>query len=416
MATLNYTYYFIKHPSFFVSNIYMYKPIKKGLFNDFYFPTKLNLKFLEQWDLTSYLGVGLSTFPLLIGVAVFYKNLRKISFWIVLLIFSNLLRSKTCVGLIVSRIGSLLPLFLIVIFSYFLMIAFKKRDFSFVFIVFAILVNISPTLQTSINSIKDLYEYNPLLISKIKKMKNTPILFEERGIIVKEGIFSEFSPHLSGFISQTLNVSLLSNTRDGYHPSIFRKNTLQSGVFRGVRLNKIPVDQFNKFLNKWGVEYLVVWSFVAKDYFRRHPQFYSKEYQDKEWMIFKYKYATRNNIEFLNSDGEGNFYNLDYFLKILKLKDVKKGNIVVLKTNYFPEWRAFYKGKRIPVFNYDGQLAVRIPFDGEGQIIFKYPKHYFLSFLIIISFIMAFLIDKRLDSLFYSAQQECLVNKKDKER
>jgi hypothetical protein len=398
-STLNYGYYFLKYPSFFNLHIIPQTKPARGVFN-FSLPDKINLGLLDfwNWNPSSYLGISLIFLPLLIWLIIKrpLKGIKRPCLYLLLLISTFFLHSPTSVGLLVSRGEYFMPFFLTVIFSAALFLAFEKRNLAFLFLLCAIFINFFPFLRGQIAHLKDIKAYNPSFISKIEKLKGV-ILFEEAGrLIRKVGENQPAHSHIAALLSQTLKVSLLSNTRDGYHPSIFRNNALQCGIFQDRLLTEIETSEFNNFLEKWAVRYIVVWSNISRNYLGSYPNFYEKEWEDKDWAIFRYIYAQVENLKFLSGEGEGELENLDYFLKVLEVRGAKESDTVILKTNYFPEWKAFYKNTRVPIFNYNGQLAINLPFEGEGEIIFKYPKHYFLSFLIFLSFACVIIVDRKI--------------------
>jgi len=400
ISTLNYTFYFLIYPYFFNPYTHVYKPEETHLLN-YFLPQRLDFIQLNYWHWNifgSYVGICLIFMPFLIWLIFKNNSLRKYVFYILFIIFVFHLRfSSVGINNLFSRGELLLPFLLIVVLSSVAESSFEKRNFAFLFFIPGVLIYLLPSFSP-LPYIKNMRDYNPSLISKIEGIQTEPILLESRPKLImplpersREGI------HFEALISQGLRKSLLSYPLDGYHYSVFRKNALQSGVFRGKPLTEIAVSEFNNFLDKWGVEYVIVWSNIAKGYFDTYSEFYFKEWEDEEWAIFRYKYPPiQKGLKFLQNRGRGEVKNLDYFLKILKLSGVKKGDSVVLKMNYFPEWKAYYKDREIPVFNYGEQLAIKMPFEGEGTIIFKYPKHYLLSFLIFISFTCAVLIDWRI--------------------
>ncbi|MBU0694200.1 MAG: hypothetical protein KKC11_05975 [Candidatus Omnitrophica bacterium] len=395
LATFNYSYYFLKYPSFIKPNTYLYE-LKEICPGSIFFPVGFNLGVLYPKGANiSYLELTFIFLPLLLWCIFKGKLSRKYAYYVFFIASLSCFQfSSVGINNFFHRPELLLPFLLIIIFSVFLKICLDRRNFVFLFILAGAFANIFPSF-TSIFHIKDIYQYNPQLISKINEIKEGPILFESRPKFIKP--LPEASPkqvHFAGLISQTLKKKLLANTIDGYHYSIFRKNALGGGVFRGKILNQIDAPQFNSFLDKWGVEYMAVWSSRAKNYLGKYPEFYLKSWQDEEWTIFQYRHAKHPNLKFLNNRGRGKLEDLDYFLKILKLKDVKKIGSVILKTNYFPEWRAFYENKEIPVFDHEGQLAIKVPFDGEGTVYLKYSKHFFFTFLIFLSLGAAVIIEK----------------------
>ncbi|MFA5356966.1 MAG: hypothetical protein WC301_06155 [Candidatus Omnitrophota bacterium] len=397
LATLNYTFYLFAYSSFFNPHTLLYK---EGLYPLAYFlPHGLDMSLFNSrnCDILSYTNICLISVPFLAWF-IFKKNpLRKYSIYILfIMIIFRVQFYPEGIDNLFHRGEFLLPFLLTVVFSLSAKASFEKRNFVFLFFIPAVLMNILYPVYP-IRHIRDIRDYNPALISRIEMMREGPIFLESRPHLIQptpEKCREEV--HFEALISQDLGKALLSYPLDGYHYSVFRNSALQGGIFMGKPLSETGIYQFNDFLDKWGVKYMVVWSNIAREYLGNLPEFYLKEWEDEEWAVFQYRFARpQKGLRLLQNRGMGELKDSDYFLKTMKLSGVNKDDIVVLKTNYFPAWKAFYKDKEVPVFDYDGQLAIKAPFDGDGTVIFRYPRYYFLSLLILIAFACAVLIDWR---------------------
>lgn len=396
LAGFNYLYYFLRYKDFFVFNTSVYR-LKESASLINFFPVGLNLGVLyANWfSYATLVGIFL---PLLLVLLFKLDSGRKYVFYtiFILLLFSFRF-SLGWVEAFLNRMIIFLPFLFTTVFSLFLSIYLEKKNYSFLFLFLASAVYLFPFFFSPTPHIDNIYEFNRPLVTKLADTEVNKVLLEAHSPSIKPRIIkSPFKMHFEALITQTLKKPLLTTTGDGYALSIFRDNVLVSGVFRGRPLNEVEVDEFNRFLDKWGIENIVVWSRVAKDYFQQYPQLYKEERIDRRWTTFRYKYAREGNITFLGNRGKGTLTNNDYFEKILELKDVDKGETVVLRTNYFPEWRAFYEDRPIPIFNLDGQLAIQVPFDGEGEILFRYPKHCLFTLLIFFAFALAIIVEGKL--------------------
>ena len=72
--------------------------------------------------------------------------------------------------------------------------------------------------------------------------------------------------------------------------------------------------------------------------------------------------------------GEGRLTRYDALGATVSLSGVMAGDLVVVRTNYFPAWLAASDGRPIGLFASDGQLAFRAPRDGSYDVTLTYPR------------------------------------------
>jgi hypothetical protein len=140
-------------------------------------------------------------------------------------------------------------------------------------------------------------------------------------------------------------------------------------------------------LTKWGVVYLVVWSDCSKKYFSSFNELFDVYWQDNAWSIFRYTRADGRSVTM--NTGEGWIAEESYFSKKIELRNVVKGETIVVRSNYFPTWKAFVDGVVIPTSNIGGQLGLTAPRDGSYSITLQFPKYRLFSILAVIILLMA---------------------------
>ena len=69
------------------------------------------------------------------------------------------------------------------------------------------------------------------------------------------------------------------------------------------------------------------------------------------------------------------------------LRDVRAGEPVVVRTRFYPAWRAFVDGREVPLSNRGGQLSFDAPASGSYTVRLEYPRYRGLSILAILMLI-----------------------------
>jgi len=400
-ATLNYTYYLLRYAPYLKTNIFRYA--SKGamvLQPQEKLRTALELVVRNMHIVPSYtyVGIGLITLPMLLYLL--FKTPRAIKRFLIygagaflLLCFA----SPTGIGLILSRLDYLLPFFLAVFFYCFLKEGLGQKQLAAIIFCSLIFLNLAPTEVKPIPHVRKFADYNQPLYEKIQSATGNMVLVENRWYTVPSPAEAPlYHAHFIPLLARQSNKKLFSSTGDGYTFSKFRGNCLHNGIFQGKPLYDIDPSEFNRTLKKWGIKYIVVWSNISKDYFVRYPQFYKKEWSDPEWALFSFVQAQPESIVIPeNPQAQAALIHEDYLTKTVHLENVRSGDLIILKSNFFPEWQGYYHKKRIDLIEQDGQLAFHAPFAGEGKIILRYPKHTFFSFLIILSFLVCGIVEYR---------------------
>ena len=69
------------------------------------------------------------------------------------------------------------------------------------------------------------------------------------------------------------------------------------------------------------------------------------------------------------------------------LRDVRAGEPVVVRTRFYPAWRAFADGREVPLQNRGGQLSFDAPASGSYTVRLEYPRYRGLSMLALLALI-----------------------------
>lgn len=236
--------------------------------------------------------------------------------------------------------------------------------------------------------------YNKPLVETIKTLDGRYIAIENNQHFLAKPVVPAF--HWLGLLQLETNKLFFSNYHDGYPNTPYRGNSFESGFFRGKVIDEWAIEDINNVLLKWGIKYLVVWHDETKKYFNNQPQFFEKNWQDTDWIIFRFKNADIRSAV-VDNNGKAIIIDNDFFKKQVILSNSQKGSKVVLRTNYFPAWKAYYNNKEIPLINFQGQIGFIAPDSGDYKVEMKYPRYTILNILAIIAIMLSgFLSYKRI--------------------
>ena len=253
---------------------------------------------------------------------------------------------------------------------------------------------------------RNIASYNPALIQKITTLTGNLILLENQGglnhatetSLGKESERWSDDVHLVGVVALETGKNIFAADIDGFPPSVFRTNTITSGTYKGRFLSEHPAAEISALLKNWGIKYLVLWSNEARDYFKSQQGNYKlvwridptelqkAGFEPVPWEIYEFANADPRSV--VISPGSGLVETKDYFTKILRLYGVQRGAKVIIRTNYFPAWRAFWGNHEIKLINEGGQLALLCPSDGDQVVYLHFPKYKSLTVLAFLALLL----------------------------
>ncbi|MFA5157208.1 MAG: hypothetical protein WC532_07500 [Candidatus Omnitrophota bacterium] len=284
--------------------------------------------------------------------------------------------------LITSRAYYIITIsFLAILLTGFLIIGYEKKRFVFSIITAAVFIMFYDPFVAPrrIMHYAPGKIYNQPLVEKIKTLEGRYIAVEnnQHGDMTKIVIPNS---HWMALLQLETGKLFFSNFHDGYHHTPWRANSLESGSFRGKPINEWAVEDINRIFCRWGVRYLVVWDALSKAYFSVNPRVFEKIWEDEDWIIFKVRDSdTRSAVVYDNGSAE--IIDKDFYAKEIILSGVKQGAKVVLRSNYFPAWRAYYKNKEIRLIDVDGQAGFLAPDSGNYVVTMKFPRYALLNIL-----------------------------------
>ena len=179
---------------------------------------------------------------------------------------------------------------------------------------------------------------------------------------------------------------LYAGVWDGWQWSPYRGQLLANGAWDGRALERVPHDEFISELERWGVRHLFVWTEQSARYLDADPRFVEQDHVET-WRHFTF--AAGNPGDVMTPHGTGTFLSRDPLGARIRLDDVTRGDLVIVRTNYHPAWSASANGTAVPLRDHLGQLTFDAPADGEVILELVYPRRRWLLALAGLSLVAA---------------------------
>jgi len=189
---------------------------------------------------------------------------------------------------------------------------------------------------------------------------------------------SRFTSHYESLLPAATGKRFFGQAQDGYHRSTFRGWSLAGGAYQGRLVTDTPSAQFAADMRAWGVARLFVWSDTARRYFDSSQQF-ALQWQSDPWR--EYAVVDADVRDVVTARGSGRIIRRDGLGATIDLSGVTAGDLVIVRTNFFPAWRATAEGQDVRLFSSDGQLAFMAPASGAYRVHLTYPRRQWLSVL-----------------------------------
>ena len=379
----------LRYPEFvsFNNTVYQHgEPIRWGQFarNAFYNVEILALP--QRWfnDYRSLANVWL--LPMLL-VAVTGRATR-VGFYAACAVLTQaLLRLNTPVaGAMFDRIQHMLPLLVAPAMAGLVLRHAGRRS-----VAIAIAAVLSLYVATSFEPVRhvpDLRAFDPPLIDRIAASDGSLVLVEvspHRDMDsdpVRRTPRTPFDVHFEGLLPGVAGQRFYSQMIDGWVWNIFRGQVVGAGTFAGQLIDLTPPDEFAAEMRRWGVRHLFVWTDTSRNYLARGGHFV-EQWRGGRWSDFEMTDPDVRSV--VTARGSGELRSLDLLGADVALADVKAGDPVVVRANYYPAWRAFVDRQEVSLGNSNGQLAFTAPRDGSYVVRLEYPRYRWLSALALLS-------------------------------
>ncbi len=240
-----------------------------------------------------------------------------------------------------------------------------------------------------VRHVPELRAFDPPLIDRIAAADGNMILVEvspHRDMDAdpqRRSPRTPFDVHFEGLLPSVAGQRFYSQMIDGYVWNVWRGQIVGAGTFRGKAIAETPAEEFAAEMKRWGVKHLFVWTDASREYLRRSGSF-TEQWRGGLWSEFVLPDVdTRSAV---TAAGSARLARLDFLGGDVELQDVTAGSPVVLRTNYYPAWRAYLGERSVPLFDQDGQLAFRAPESGSYVVRLEYPRYQWISLLAIAVF------------------------------
>jgi hypothetical protein len=252
---------------------------------------------------------------------------------------------------------------------------------------FALVALIGLYVATSfapVRHVPDLRTFNPPLIDRIAASDGSMILVEispHRDMDsdpARRTPTTPFDVHFEGLLPGVAGQRFYSQMWDGWIWNAWRGQVVGAGTFRGRAIDQTPPATFAAEMRRWGVRHLFVWTDASRNYLAGSGLF-AERWRGDMWSDFELQDADTREV--ITTTGTGRLRSLDFLGGNIELSDVTAGSPVIVRTNYYPAWRAYSGGREIPLYATDGQIAFNAPDSGSYVVRFEYPRYRWLSIL-----------------------------------
>jgi hypothetical protein len=194
-----------------------------------------------------------------------------------------------------------------------------------------------------------------------------------------------FDVHFEGLLPGLAGQRFYSQMIDGWVWNIFRGQVVGAGTFRGSLITETPEEDFVAEMRRWGVAHLFVWTDISRGYLAGSGRFVER-WRGGPWSHFELRDAdTRSAV---TGSGSARLMNLDLLGADVELTNVRAGDQVVVRANYYPAWLARTGNRDVPLYSADGQLAFRAPADGSYVVRLEYPRYRWLSLVGLLAIVL----------------------------
>ncbi len=186
-----------------------------------------------------------------------------------------------------------------------------------------------------------------------------------------EQVEEEWDVHPPGFVHLETGKRLFSHPGYNPHPYYTLRGTyIATGTYEGQDVTDYGHDFFADLWRRWGVEYLCLWSRQSRRFFGGAPE-YENILEGERFAIYRFRDADARAVAVRAGSAELSYP--DNFTAKVRLDGVPAGSRVVLRVNWFDEWRATWDGEPVELYEHEGQISFDAP-EGDGTLLMNWPK------------------------------------------
>ena len=329
-----------------------------------------------------YVGVTHVWLPAVVAVALLNKTRSGYYAWATLAVLALLRLNTPQLGIVLSRELFMYPLVLAPVLGALIEAVPRRPPVAHAVVAVLFLFVAVPFMP--VPHVPSVDAFNAPLVERIRQAPGQMALIENNphwNMIATPGqrsLPSRFGVHYEALLPAATGKRFFGQPQDGYHRSTFRGNVLAGGAYRGRAIGDTDPEAFAAELRRWGVASLFIWSEASSRYLDSSQAFVLR-WQADPWR--EYRLVDADVREVVTSSGAGSITRRDGLGASVTLVDVRAGDQVTVRTNYFPAWRADARGRDIQLFSNGGQLAFVAPAGGSYTVQLTYPKRQALSLL-----------------------------------
>lgn len=381
----------LRHPAYVSFNNTVYDPETPRdwslVLRNIYYNVEM-LALPHRW-FNDYRSVALVWLPAMLAAALLPGRTRTGFYaWAAVLTILLLRVNTSEAGALFDRIQHMLPLVSAPALAGLVMRAAGTRALAGALL--AVLGLYVATAHAPVRHVPDLRTWNPQLMDRIAAADGMVLveISPHRDMDshpTRRSPTTPFDVHFEGLLPRLAGQRFYSQMIDGWGWTIWRGQVVGAGTFRGWPIADTPHEAFVAELARWGVRHLFVWSDETREYLARSGAFVER-WRDRHWSHVERPGADTRAV--VTTSGQGTLSDLDPLGATVRLANVEAGTTVVIRSNYYPAWRARHADRDVPLFPQDGQMAFTAPADGSYEVTLHYPRYQWLNLMAIAAFII----------------------------
>jgi len=248
------------------------------------------------------------------------------------------------------------------------------------------------TAHAPLDHVHDVREFDAALVDRLAHLDGHLVLLEASphlDLNAEPGRQSERTPfgvHFEALLPAATGRRFYSQQWDTWHWTPLRGQVIAAGAYRGTYLSRTSTEDLRTELHKWGVHQLVVWSVATKAYLDAAPALFAKRWTNGRWTQYELRDSDARSA--VAEVGLASLQNPTPLSATIALSGTREGALVVVRTNYFPAWRAYTSDADVPLFANHGQLAFRAPKEGTYDVTLSYPRRIPLELMSLAVFVL----------------------------
>ena len=207
---------------------------------------------------------------------------------------------------------------------------------------------------------------------------------KEARIIVEDSRYGKLGGNIMALISYFTDKYYVG----GFYQGIFIEGDtwFVDGVIFGKNIQEYSEEELERYLEKYNVKWIAVWTFGSKNFFNNTKNF-MKIYETSNGLFQVYEYVNLRPSYVYVESGKAETEILNDNKIIIHLFDVKEKEEIILKFRYEKYWHAYFDEREISLEKCDILMCLKAPKDGSYSIALIYKEGNLLKICKLISFL-----------------------------